>query len=123
VGGKPVKVAFALLIPEKSRGTLHMRYLQNIATALLDNKFNQVILNSTNKNLIINTITKAIEKDEQKEITKEKQLSIVNKDLSKTNQSNNKLIVGVSSCATGVAHTYMAREALEKHGKDVGYDV
>lgn len=26
-------------------------------------------------------------------------------------------IVGVSACPTGVAHTYMAQEALEKEGK------
>lgn len=32
-------------------------------------------------------------------------------------------IVGVSACPTGVAHTYMAQEALEKEGKRRGYDI
>ncbi|MGX2943563.1 PTS fructose transporter subunit IIB [Enterococcus alishanensis] len=32
-------------------------------------------------------------------------------------------IVGVSACPTGVAHTYMAQEALEKEGKKRGYDI
>jgi PTS system fructose-specific IIC component len=104
------------LIPEKSRGTLHMQYLQNIATALLNKKFNDVILKSTNKNLIIKTITKAIERKEEAQTA----IKPSNKNVS---VDKNKLIVGVSSCATGVAHTYMAREALEKHGKNVGYDV
>jgi PTS system fructose-specific IIC component len=122
VGGKPVKVAFALLIPEKSRGTLHMRYLQNIATALLDEKFNRVILESTDQDLIINTITSAIEKPADNSVTEAEKVTVTSPE-TKVNQSENKLIVGVSSCATGVAHTYMAREALEKHGKDVGYDV
>jgi PTS system fructose-specific IIC component len=97
-----------------------MQYLQNIATALLDKKFNDVILKSKNKTLIVNTITKAIERKEGTQTTEKIGTTLKQNE---TNLTNNKLIIGVSSCATGVAHTYMAREALEKHGKDVGYDV
>lgn len=32
-------------------------------------------------------------------------------------------IVGISACPTGIAHTYMAQEALEKEGKKRGYDI
>lgn len=32
-------------------------------------------------------------------------------------------IVGVSACPTGIAHTYMAQEALEREGKKRGYEV
>ncbi|MGX7196936.1 PTS fructose transporter subunit IIB [Enterococcus olivae] len=32
-------------------------------------------------------------------------------------------IVGVSACPTGVAHTYMAQESLEKEGKKRGHDI
>lgn len=32
-------------------------------------------------------------------------------------------IVGVSACPTGVAHTYMAQEAIEKEGKKRGHDI
>lgn len=32
-------------------------------------------------------------------------------------------IVGVTACPTGVAHTYMAQEALEKECKKRGYEV
>lgn len=32
-------------------------------------------------------------------------------------------IVGISACPTGIAHTYMAQEALEREGKKRGYDV
>lgn len=32
-------------------------------------------------------------------------------------------IVGVSACPTGVAHTYMAQEALEKEGKMRGHEI
>lgn len=31
-------------------------------------------------------------------------------------------IVGVTSCSTGIAHTYMAAEAIKKAAKKMGYD-
>lgn len=32
-------------------------------------------------------------------------------------------IVGVTSCITGIAHTYMAAEALEQAGKKMGHEI
>lgn len=32
-------------------------------------------------------------------------------------------VVGVTSCSTGIAHTYMAAEALKKAAKSLGYEV
>jgi PTS system fructose-specific IIC component len=32
-------------------------------------------------------------------------------------------IVAVTSCATGIAHTYMAAEALERAGKAAGHEI
>ena len=31
--------------------------------------------------------------------------------------------VGVTSCPTGIAHTYMAAEALEQAAKDAGHEI
>lgn len=112
---KPVKIAFALLIPEKDRGSLHMQYLQNIATALLNEDFNNVILTSNDRQQIIKTINDAIENKLNNKTSEE--------NIVEQNIQFKGLIVGVSACATGVAHTYMAREALEKHAKDIGYEV
>lgn len=36
---------------------------------------------------------------------------------------NNKKVLAITSCPTGVAHTYMAAESLEKAGKEMGIDV
>lgn len=37
--------------------------------------------------------------------------------------SNGKLILAVTGCPTGIAHTYMAAEALEKKAKELGYRI
>ncbi|RYL92789.1 PTS fructose transporter subunit IIB [Sporolactobacillus sp. THM7-4] len=34
-----------------------------------------------------------------------------------------KLILGVSACPMGVAHTYLAADSIEEAGKDLGYQV
>lgn len=31
-------------------------------------------------------------------------------------------IIGVTACPTGIAHTYMAQEALEKKAKEMGHE-
>ncbi|GHU48621.1 hypothetical protein FACS1894218_6050 [Bacilli bacterium] len=117
------------MIPANSRGTLHMKYLQNIAIALLDVNFNEIILNSNSKQEIIDVITRAIERKDEPEPAKKTTSGNDKKSIESTmaiphgTPVTKGLIVGVSSCATGVAHTYMAREALEKHKADVGYDV
>jgi hypothetical protein len=87
-----------------------MQYLQKIATALLDKDFNNTVLTSNDKNKIIETISNAIE-------SQKKDVSII------PNENSKGLIIGVSACATGIAHTYMAREALEKSAHEIGYDV
>jgi PTS system fructose-specific IIC component len=98
------------LIPEKQRGSLHMTYLQNISLALLNEEFVKTILNTSDINELFKVINQAIMHKE-------------NENTNASSTDSKGLIVGISACATGVAHTYMAREALEKHGKDVGYDV
>ncbi|MFB1078096.1 fructose PTS transporter subunit IIA, partial [Photobacterium damselae] len=38
-------------------------------------------------------------------------------------EQNKGLIIGVTGCPAGVAHTYLAAEALEKAGAELGYEV
>jgi PTS system fructose-specific IIB component len=44
------------------------------------------------------------------------------KQINKSQESHMK-IVGVAACITGVAHTYMAQEAIEQECKKRGFDV
>lgn len=40
-----------------------------------------------------------------------------------TNDNSSKRIIGITSCPTGIAHTFMAAEALNVAAKSLGYDV
>ncbi|MGL5643677.1 MAG: PTS fructose transporter subunit IIABC [Metamycoplasmataceae bacterium] len=104
---QPTVIAIALLIPEDKSSTIHIDTLSKIATLLLDPEFRTNMLNLESEEQIFNYLNSKI--NEKKEIVKQ------------TGTSGN--IVGVSACATGVAHTYMAKQALEDAGVKMGYKV
>lgn len=45
---KPVQNIFALLVPTKHEGTLHLEMISRIATSLLDDEFIMIVKNSSN---------------------------------------------------------------------------
>ena len=120
IDNKPVKFAIALLIPEKNLSDLHMEYLARISTALMDEKICNKLLKS-NANEVCKLLENAIK-------VSDKSISITKSSSSKKQNSTKRKksginIVGVSACATGIAHTFMSREALEKTGAKLGYNV
>lgn len=46
-----------------------------------------------------------------------------NAKLSQTKKNDEYEILAITSCPTGIAHTYMAAEALEKMGEQLGHKV
>lgn len=117
---KPVKFAIALLIPKQNLSDLHMEYLARISTALMDESVCEKLLKAKDNKVVYNLIAKAInEKDKSLAITKSAKKESKPKKL----DSSKPLIIGVSACATGIAHTFMAREALEKGAKTLGYNI
>lgn len=108
---KPVKQVFAILVPTKT-SELHMDILTKVSLALLDEEFVKNIQVANDKNKIYSLLNKFLDdKKEEKETTNNE------------NKNFKAKIVGVSACATGVVHTYMAKEALEKAGEKLNYHV
>ncbi|MCP4336833.1 MAG: PTS transporter subunit EIIA [Mycoplasma sp.] len=107
--GKKTTVAIGLIVKGgKDAGNDHMEILSLIATKLMDESFRDLVKNGTKA-----SITKAIEEKEKKSATK----------TSTNNNSKGLKIVGVSACATGVAHTYMAQKAMQDEGAKLGHMV
>ncbi|MGL4183930.1 MAG: PTS fructose transporter subunit IIABC [Metamycoplasmataceae bacterium] len=105
---KPIKYVFALLIPEKNENNLHIEYLSKLATLLMETEFKSYIKNENDPENLKNYIFEKITSNEDE-----------NKKQDNYEKGSNKYrIIGVSACATGVAHTYMAKTALEGTGLD-----
>lgn len=107
---KKINISFVLLIPDNDKASIHIDLLSKIATLLLESNFRSKILSTKSKQEIYDLVDLGL---------KNKQNKIINNSI----LSNVLNIVGVSACATGVAHTYMAKEALENAGRDLNYNV
>lgn len=108
---KPIKISIVLLIPEKDSSEIHVDILAKVSTGLLDKDFRNTILKSKDENEILNLFNIKLQEKIKESTTK-------NIDKNKAMK-----IVGISACATGVAHTYMAKESLESAGTNLNYFV
>lgn len=108
--GNRVETIFLLAIPEDKAGSTHLKLLSELSVQLMRPEF----IHSINFSKTSQELYTILEDQDQK---KETLTSSVQK------QSLDKMIVGVTACTTGIAHTYMAAEALEEAGKKMGIEV
>ena len=112
---KPVDLVFLIAANEDS-GNVHLEILSKLATMLMDDEFVSKLKSATTAEAFLDIIDKAeAKKDEENS----------KKDVAPTTDivSGNHLILAVTACPTGIAHTYMAAEAIEKACKAKGYQV
>ena len=95
---KPVELLFLIAAPE-DKGNVHLEILSKLAMMLMDQEFTFKLKNSRTAEEFIRVIDEA-EENKNAQIKEE--------------IKSDKLILAVTSCPTGIAHTYMAAEALEK---------
>lgn len=95
---KPVELLFLIAAPE-DKGNVHLEILSKLAMMLMDQDFTFKLKNSRTAEEFIRVIDEA-EENKNAQIKEE--------------IKSDKLILAVTACPTGIAHTYMAAEALEK---------
>ena len=109
IDGKDVKIVVALLIPEKSASKVQIKLLSALALKLGNKTFSQKLKQASTKREIIDLFT---------------QVNFESKAPKTIDSKKAKLkIVGITSCAAGIAHTYIARDKLIEAGKEKGYKV
>lgn len=102
--GKPVNLLFMIAAPNTS-DNVHLDVLSRLSTMLMDTEFKNKLISAKSKAEFLNIINET-ENEKFKEETKQEQ---------------GYEILGITACPTGIAHTYMAAEALEAAGKEVGH--
>lgn len=102
--GEPAKVFFMIAAPNDATDS-HVDILSQLTSKLLDDELLENLKNAASN----------------EEIYK---LLINEKEVVTTNAvKSNKFIIGVTGCPVGVAHTYMAAEAITKAATDMGIEV
>ena len=112
--GNPVDLLFLIAAPETS-GNAHLDILSKLATMLMDDKFVKDLKNAKDADEFLKVIDRAEEEKDESDVKKTNE---VLKDV-----TGDHLILAVTACPTGIAHTYMAAEAIEKAAKARGYQV
>lgn len=115
--GTPAKIIFLIAAPN-TEDNVHLQVLSKLSVMLMDEQFTNSLINAGSVYEFLNIIDSAEKAKDEKEAAKEakaKEPVEVKKD--------DVFIVAVTACPTGIAHTYMAAEAIEKKAKELGYQV
>lgn len=108
--GQPAHLFFLIAAPN-TEDNVHLDVLSRLSVLLMDEDF-------TNK------LRQAASVSEFKQIIEDAEKSLENESDTAVERANSEhYIVAVTGCPTGIAHTYMAAEALEKKAKELGYSI
>lgn len=121
--GQPVHLFFMITAPAGADNT-HLQALAKLSSLLINPDVVNALKAATKPEEVIDIFKKAeAAKDAQDKADAEKRKAEAAKEAAKPANEQKPLIVGVTACINGIAHTYMAQEALIKAGKKLGVDV
>jgi 2-O-A-mannosyl-D-glycerate PTS system EIIABC component len=101
-----VQLVILLAIPENEAGSTHLTLLAEFVTRLSNESYKNGLLQAKTNSELFAALDKTDFAEESKAVNK-----------------LNKTILAITACPAGIAHTYMAAEALIKAGKELGVDV
>lgn len=107
----PVQLIFLIAAPN-TKDNVHLDVLSKLSILLMDEEFVSKLKKAKSKEEFINIINQA---ENAKDNT-------TSNEVAKQNTKGIKLLA-VTACPTGIAHTYMAAEAIEKKAKERGCSI
>jgi PTS system fructose-specific IIC component len=105
--GQPAHLFFMIAAPEGANNT-HLEALSRLSSILMNEEARAKLLKAPTKDAVLNIIN-SFDKEEEAE-----EQSMIGK---------NQFIVAVTACPTGIAHTYMAADALKAKAAELGIDI
>lgn len=113
--GQPTDLFFMIAAPEGANDT-HLAALAELSKYLMKPGFAEKLRQASTPDQVI----AAFDAEEQEAAAEEAKKAEAVKEAA---SSDKPLIVAVTACTTGIAHTYMAEEALIKKGEEMGVTV
>ena len=109
---EPVNILFLIAAPD-TKDNVHLDVMSKLSMMLMDEDFRNNLINAKDVDEFLAVIDKA---DEEKKSVDEGLADVVI-------EEGSKYLVAVTSCPTGIAHTYMAAEGLEKAASKAGIPI
>ncbi|MFI8685834.1 PTS 2-O-a-mannosyl-D-glycerate transporter subunit IIABC [Rossellomorea sp. NPDC077527] len=104
--GNKVELVILLAIPDQEAGSTHLSLLSEFVTRLSNEPYKEGLLKATTSEELFRRLDEV--GGEQEEAS---------------TPDTGKMVIAVTACPAGIAHTYMAAEALTKAGKELGVTV
>lgn len=109
---EPSNLLFMIAAPND--GDVHLEVLSRLMTILMDEDFRENLLGAKSKEEFLQIIDN---------MEREKYPDEAKKSLELEKEASGYRVLAVTACPTGIAHTYMAAEALDKAGKKLGITI
>ncbi|MCM3042633.1 fructose-specific PTS transporter subunit EIIC [Paenibacillus motobuensis] len=130
IDGEPASIFFMIAVPEGA-GNMHLRTLATLSKLLIDSEFIDQLMNTRTPDEVTALFdAKQAEGDEEaqsggKEAGRSsgQETHPVTKEAPSEGTDSEALVVAVTACPTGIAHTYMAEDALKKMAKEMGVTI
>ena len=113
--GQPTDLFFMIAAPEGANDT-HLAALAELSKYLMQDGFADRLCKVTSPDEVIAAFNTGEEEAQAEEAKKAQAVK-------EAASSDKPLIVAVTACTTGIAHTYMAEESLIKTGEEMGVNV
>ena len=115
--GEKVNLIFLIAAPN-TEDNVHLDVLSKLSVLLMDESFTNGLRNAKTVEEFFSVIDRA---EAEKDAEEEKKNSADTKNVAEEKTTDNgKLILAVTGCPNGIAHTYMAAENIEKKAKELG---
>lgn len=101
---------FFMIAASEGASDSHIETLSKLTTYLLDDEFREALLKAESKDEVVGIIEAREAADLEDEPVDER-------------IEAEKYIVAVTACPTGIAHTYMAADALKKKARELGVEI
>ncbi|OAA95049.1 PTS fructose transporter subunit IIABC [Clostridium coskatii] len=108
---------FFMIAASEGADNEHLDTLARLSSMLMNEEFKNKLINAKSKNEVLNLIDK-----QEAEYVKSKNQGTASKE-NNISESPSKLVLAVTACPTGIAHTYMAADALNNKAQDMGIEI
>lgn len=115
--GQPTYLFFMIAAPEGANDT-HLQALAALSRLLINPDFVEKLKGATTPEQVQQLFT-----DAENQKAAEEQAEATEKAATTLSDADRKYLVAVTACPTGIAHTYMAEDALKKQAKEMGITI
>lgn len=119
--GNAVDLVFLLAVPDAQAGSTHLEILSVLSQRFMDDDARESFMSATTPEEFVEALEKR--PADTPAATQTGPPGPPQGSAAALSMKKRPMILAITSCAAGIAHTYMAAKALEKAGRELGIDV